>query len=149
MKSILLGRFILLFIIFAYDFANHEDFHERYINEDSRLSNSLLVDNLHSSRYKSYSLIDPFSQDNFQLKVLDQFISRVSQSTGESINYFVVEVLFERKNINTVEKSYKDFKAFEVAMEYALRGTGIKAPKLATAESILDKLGPSNDVLFR
>lgn len=147
MRSILYSRVILVFILSAYDSANHQDFHEMYIIDGGNLSSSMIQQGLHSSRNRAVSNISSNKSDAFKIKILDQIINKPDPLTEIETQFFIVEVFSDRKRVAKVEKSYPDFKAFEVELEYGLRGMGIEAPKLE--EGVMDKLMPSTDSMFK
>jgi hypothetical protein len=50
-RALLLLRFMIVFMLSAYDFANHKDFHGMYVVDEDQLAHGLMDDNLHTSLF--------------------------------------------------------------------------------------------------
>jgi hypothetical protein len=137
---------MLVFVLCAYDSANHQDFHENYVADEGNLSQSMLQGNIHTNRNRTMSHIS-FHERTFKLKLMDQIVSKKDDSGNESY-YFMIEVQSAGMIISKVEKSYADIQSLEVALEYGLRGTGIDPPKLGQAD-IMDQLIANSGALFK
>lgn len=138
---------MIVFILCAYDYGNHLDFHELYITDGGNLSSSMIQQGLHSFRKRAVSNISTNKPDSIKIKIMDQIINKIDPKTEIDNQFFIVEIYSGRKKIAKIEKSYSDFKAFEVEMEYGLRGMGIEAPKLE--EGVMEKLMPSTESMFK
>jgi hypothetical protein len=149
-RTILLLRFMIVFMLCAYDFANHKDFHGMYVVEENQLLNGLMEENLYTERKRHDSFISSAgaSSDDIKIRVLDRMVSKVDERTYQEENYFELEVLIGKKRLHKLEKSYNDFKAFEQSLGYGIRDSGIEAPKLED-DDLFGKLMANSNDLFK
>lgn len=106
-RTILLLRFMIVFMLFAYDYANHKDFHGMYVVDENQLLNGLMDENLYTNkRHDSFISSVGTGPEDIKIKMLDRMLSM------EEGKYFEFEVLLGSKRLHKVEKRYKDFKAF-------------------------------------
>ena len=113
-RAILLFRFMIVFMLSAYDYANHNDFHGMQIVDENQILNGYMDENLYT-RKRNDSLMSSVGHTAFDIKInmRDRIVSKIDERTMEEDTYFEFEVLVSKKRLHKLEKRYKDFKAFE------------------------------------
>ena len=83
-RSILLLRFMIVFMLCAYDFANHKDFHGMYVVDEEQLLNGLMDENLYT-RKRNDSMISSVgtNPEDIKIKVLDRIMYKIDEKTQE------------------------------------------------------------------
>jgi len=141
-------RLLTVFVLSAYDFANHKDFHEMHLIDEG-LKQSFLTnsdDMIYTSFDREGTAVINLTSKKYKLKVMDSFLFKANED-GNMEAYFMVEVCNDDELLHKVEKTYKEFNSFQTELDYSLRGSGIQAPALNN--DLFDSLMPSSDDLFK
>ena len=148
----MLSRSLTVFILYAYDYENHKDFHGlSVIDENLGLTQNLMLSPEVSKMHNTSTMLGKTtvleaSPLTFLIEVMDQFLNKINPD-GEFETYFIVQIKLEGQKIIDLEKTYRQFCAFRNELEFSLRGSGLNAPPLDS--EFLNNLMPSSDELFK